>query len=47
MIDPTVDIKENDILKMSPELLNTLLNYKKHELADTEITFIESMINPL
>lgn len=35
MIDPQVDIKENDILELSPELLNTLL--KDHTLStDTE-----------
>ena len=31
MIDPQVDIKENDILELSPELLNTLL--KDHTLS--------------
>ena len=31
MIDPKVDIRENDILKLSPELLNTLL--KDHTLS--------------
>ena len=31
MIDQKVDIKENDILEMSPELLNTLL--KDHTLS--------------
>ena len=31
MIDPKVDIQENDILELSPELLNTLL--KDHTLS--------------
>ena len=35
MIDPKIDIKENEIFELSPELLNTLL--KDHTLStDTE-----------
>ncbi|MDE7190565.1 MAG: restriction endonuclease subunit M, partial [Muribaculaceae bacterium] len=34
MIDPQVDIKENDIFELSPELLNTLL--KDHTLSTDE-----------
>lgn len=35
MTDPQIDIKENDIFELSPELLNTLL--KDHTLStDTE-----------
>lgn len=34
MIDSKVDIKENDILEMSPELLNTLL--KDHTLSNED-----------
>ena len=34
MADPQVDIKENDIFELSPELLNTLL--KDHTLSTDE-----------